>query len=426
MSAQAAASGFGRRRFLKRALAAGAGITIVPRRVLGGPGRKSPNEQLTRGIIGCGGISGSHLPMNYARILALCDVDEKRMMGRRKQVKHDVKLFRDFREMLEMAEIDTIHICTPPHWHALMSVMAAKAGKDVWCEKPMSRTIGEGKIVTDTIRRYGRIFRINTWFRFSGGFYGSGTTVKPIKQAVENGLFGWPLKVTVSGITGFNWKHNWMGQVNLKPEPVPANLDYDMWLGPAPHKPYNPRRVHGRFRGYWDYDGGGLGDMGQHYLDPMQYIMGKDDTSPIEIESDAPVQHPDAVRLWRRVRMKYADGCELILDGENRDKDAAFIEGPDGKLFKGFRSTIPDLRQKLKELPEPEPQVTDFGDAVRNRKTFALNDRNAHRSCTLINLAKISIRLGRPIKYDPVKQEIIGDAEANRLVNQPMRFPWHL
>ncbi|MHC5057465.1 MAG: Gfo/Idh/MocA family oxidoreductase [Planctomycetota bacterium] len=414
-----------RRRFLKRTLVAGAGLMIVPRRVLGGPGQTPPSEEITHGIIGCGGICGAHLRMNYSRLLALCDVDEKRLANRMKGRK-GVKGYRDFREMIDRKDIDVIHVATPPHWHSLMSVMAAKAGKDVWCEKPMTRTIGEGSEVRDTIKRHGRMFRINTWFRFTSNFYGLGGPVKLIKQVVENGMLGWPIKVTVSGITGFNWKHNWMGRTNLKPEPVPADLDYDMWLGPAPRKPYNPARVHGRFRGYWDYDGGGLGDMGMHYLDPVQYIMGKDDTSPVETEADAPLQHPDAVRRWRRVRMKYADGCEIILDGDNSIKDAAFVEGPDGKVFRGFKSTIPNIRRKVSQLPEPAPQQTDFADTVRNRKTFALNESNAHRSCTLINLAKIAIRMGRPIRYDPVKECIIGDEEANRLINQPMRAPWHL
>ncbi len=148
----------------------------------------------------------------------------------------------------------------------------------------------------------------------------------------------------------------------------PGNLDYNMWLGPAPVKPYNPERVHSKFRGYWDYDGGGLGDMGQHYLDPVQYILDKDHTSPVYVEADAPQQHYDAVGTWRRIEMKYADGCKIILDGENKDKNAAFIEGPLGKLYKGFKSDIPDLEKKLAEFPDPEPQLGDFHEAVRTRK----------------------------------------------------------
>ncbi|MFC1477265.1 gfo/Idh/MocA family oxidoreductase, partial [candidate division KSB1 bacterium] len=252
------------------------------------------------------------------------------------------------------------------------------------------------------------------------------TTVKPIKKVVENGLLGWPLKVTVSGVTGFDWKFFWVGQTNLMPEPVPNELDYDMWLGPAPYKPYHPHRVHESFRGYWDYDGGGLTDMGQHYLDPVQYLLEKDDTNPVEIDIDAPQQHPDAVGTWRRIWMRYADGCEVILDGENRDQNAAFIEGPKGKIFRGFRSDIPNLDKILAQLPDPKPQMTDFTEAVKTRKKFALNEANGHRSCTLVNIGTIALMLRRRLRFDPVKQRFIGDEEANRLIDQPMRAPWHM
>jgi predicted dehydrogenase len=199
-----------------------------------------------------------------------------------------------------------------------------------------------------------------------------------------------------------------------------------MWLGPAPYRPYHPHRVHQTFRGYWDYDGGGLGDMGQHFLDPVQYILGKDHTSPVEIEVDSPQQHPDAVGAWRRIEMKYADGCRIVLDGENRDTDAPFIEGTEGRLYPDFRSDIPDLEEKLAAFPDPQPQVTDFLHSVRTREKFALNEENAHRSCTLINLGKIALRLRRLLHFDPAGQQFIDDDEANRLVDQPMRAPWHL
>lgn len=164
--------------------------------------------------------------------------------------------------------------------------------------------------------------------------------------------------------------------------------------------------------------------MGQHYLDPVQYLLGKDDTSPVEIEADAPQQHPDAVSTWRRVRLKYADGCEIILDGEGRETDAPFLEGPDGKLFRGFKSDIPKLAAKLAEFPDPAPQLTDFAEAVRTRRKFALNEANAHRSCTLVNLAKIAVQLGRPLRFDPLRQEFINDPGANRLLDPPLRAPW--
>ena len=149
-----------------------------------------------------------------------------------------------------------------------------------------------------------------------GNPYGLGTTVEPLKKLVDSGLLGWPLKVTISGATGFTWKFFWVGKENLVPQRVPSNLDYDMWLGPAPYKPYNEHRVHQTFRGYWDYDGGGLTDMGQHYMDPVQYLLGKDETSPVKVEVDAPEQHPDAVGIWRKIVYTYDDGCQIVLEGE--------------------------------------------------------------------------------------------------------------
>lgn len=415
-----------RRKFLKGALFAVGAFTIVPRRVLGGPGYLSPSDELTRAVIGVGGMGRSHLSYPGARLVAVCDVDEEHLETALFLGGAGVVGYRDFREVLERHDIDIVHIVTPPHWHALMSIAAAEAGKDIWCEKPMTRTIGEGQKVVEAVQKNGRIFRINTWFRFRDDFYRFGTPVKPIRKIVASGMLGWPLKVIVNGNTGFNWKFIWSGRTNLTPQWIPSQLDYDMWLGPAPYKPYHPHRTHRTFRGYWDYDGGGLGDMGQHYLDPVQYILNKDDTSPVEIDVDAPQAHPDAVGSWRRINLRYADGCEIILDGENVESNPPFIEGPEGRLYPGLESDIPDLRRKLAQLPDPEPQVTDFAEAVRNRQKFALNETNGHRSCTLVNLSKIAVRLGRGLRFDPVAQRFIDDEEANRFINQPMRAPWHL
>ncbi len=415
-----------RRTFLKGAVAAAASVTIVPRTALGGTGFTAPSDELTKGIIGVGGMGSGHIDYEGSRLLAVCDVDSQHLASALEKAGPGVDGYHDFREVLARPDIDIIHIATPPHWHGLMTIAAAEAGKDIWCEKPMTRTIGEGKKVVETVRRNGRIFRLNTWFRFSGGFYGMQTTVSEIRKVVESGMLGWPLKATVSASTGFDWKFYWSGMTHQVPEPVPPELDYDFWLGPAPIKPYHPHRVHGSFRGYFDYDGGGLGDMGQHYIDPIQYLLNKDDTSPIEIEIDAPQQHPDAVGSWRRITYRYEDGCEIILDGEDRDKDAAYLEGPDGKLFRGFTSDIPGFEQKVASLPEPAPQVTDFHEAVRNRLPFALNERNGHRSCTIVNLGIVALQLRRSLRFDPVTQQFIGDPEADRLIDQPMRAPWHL
>jgi myo-inositol 2-dehydrogenase / D-chiro-inositol 1-dehydrogenase len=415
-----------RRGFLKSALVAGAGLTIIPRHVMGGRYFPAPSDQLTKAIIGVGGMGRGHIPYEGTRVVAICDVDRLHLEKAKSMISHDVKTFRDFRDVLQLPEVDIVHIATPPHWHGIMAVEAAKAGKDIWCEKPMTRTIGEGKKVMEAVNAHGRMFRLNTWFRFKDTFYGLGTDVKPLKKIIDSGILGWPLKVTVSGVTGYDWKFFWSGKHNLAPMPVPENLDYDMWLGPAPYRPYNPERVHSNFRGYWDYDGGGLGDMGQHYLDPVQYLLGKDDTCPVSIEVDAPQQHYDAVGSWRRITYTYADGCRVILDGENKDKDAAYIEGPHGKIYRGFRSDIPNIQDLVKTLPDPEPQITVFNESVQSRKKFALNETNGFYSSTLVNLGIIAVRLGRSLQFDPVKLQFIDDEGANRLINQPMRAPWSI
>jgi len=415
-----------RRRFLKSALVAGAGLTVVPRHVLGGNGFIPPSDQLTKGIIGVGGMGRGHIPYEGTRVVAICDVDTKHLEMAQNLIDYNVKKIHDFRELVNLPEVDIVHIATPPHWHGIMAVEAAKAGKDIWCEKPMTRTIGEGKKVVEAVNAHGRMFRLNTWFRFKDTFYGLGTDVKPLKKVIDSGILGWPLKFTVSGVTGYDWKFYWSGEHNLKPMPVPENLDYDFWLGPAPHKPYNPERVHTKFRGYWDYDGGGLGDMGQHYLDPVQYMLGKDNTSPISVEVDAPQQHYDAVGSWRRITYTYADGCQIILDGENKDKDAAYIEGPNGKIYRGFRSDIPNLQSFLKTLPDPEPQISVFSESVKTRKKFALNETNGFWSATLVNLGITAVRLGRTLNFNPDKLEFIDDEGANQMINQPMRAPWSI
>lgn len=415
-----------RRRFLLRSTAAGLGLTIIPRHVMGGSGYTPPSDQLTKGIVGVGGMGLGHFNYENTRLLAVCDVDSGHLNRALDRAGKGVTGYSDFRELITRPDIDIVHIATPPHWHGIIAKMAAEAGKDIWCEKPMTRTIGEGKRLVEAVKANGRMFRLNTWFRFTGQFYGLGTTVMPLKKVVSSGILGWPLKVTISGITGYDWKFYWSGRTDLLPEPVPSELDYDMWLGPAPFKPYNALRVHENFRGYWDYDGGGLGDMGQHYIDPVQYLLGKDDTSPVSVEIDAPQQHHDAVGSWRRITYTYEDGCQIILDGENRDKDAAYIEGPSGKIYKGFVSNIPNLAELVRDLPDPEPQITRFTDSVRTRRPFALNEENGHRSCTIVNMGVVALRLGRNLKFDPVRQLFIDDDAANALVDQPMRGAWHM
>ncbi|MFP5081760.1 Gfo/Idh/MocA family oxidoreductase [Pedobacter sp. JCM 36344] len=415
-----------RRAFIKKAAIGLTAFSIVPRYVLGGNGFIAPSDRLTKAVIGVGGMGRGHFGYDGTQVVAICDVDKRHLEQAAGMLDKGLKTFSDYRELIKLPEVDIVHIATPPHWHGIMAVDAANAGKDIWCEKPMTHTIGEGRRVVEAVQKHGRMFRLNTWFRFSDVFYGMGTEVKKIKKLVESGLLGWPLKVTVGKHTGYDWKFYWVGKDNLVPEPVPAELDYNAWLGPAPFKPYHPHRVHQTFRGYWDYDGGGLSDMGQHYLDPVQYFLGKDDTNPVSVEVDAPQQHYDAVGTWRRITYTYADGCQIILDGDGTDDKAAYLEGPKGKLYPGFKSDIQDLEKKLATFPEPAAQVTSFVESVKTRKKFALNEENGHRSCNIVNIGLAALKLGRSLKFDPERQLFVDDPSANKLINPVMRAPYDI
>ena len=172
-----------RRNFLKYTSASLAAFTIVPRSVLGGKGYTAPSDQLTKGIIGVGGMGLGHFDYEGTKLLAVCDVDKNHLQRASDIAGPDVSTYSDFRELLARPDIDVVHIATPPHWHGLMAIAAAEAGKDIWCEKPMTRTIGEGIKVVEAVQRHGRMFRLNTWFRFKDTFYGLGTDVKPLKKS---------------------------------------------------------------------------------------------------------------------------------------------------------------------------------------------------------------------------------------------------
>jgi predicted dehydrogenase len=219
---------------------------------------------------------------------------------------------------------------------------------------------------------------------------------------------------------GFKVKE-WAGNPNVKPAPVPENLDWDMYCGPSPLKPFTPSRFGGSHRKWWDYEGGGLGDMGQHAFDPINWTWGKDYTSPVEIEAHAPPQHPEVTGMWGWVELKYADGLTFVMDSGEWGKPYDRLKE---KGLSPADLTAED-QEKLKAMPDPEP-LLNFAEAVKQRKLAGGHAEAAHRTVTLLHLANIAIRLGRKLKYDPDKEQFIGDEEANRLVNQPMRAPWHL
>jgi len=404
--------------------AGAAAFNIVPRHVLGGPGHTPPSEELTRAVIGTGAQGMGHI---RGRVLAICDVDKHHLERGLQRAGKDAKGYTDFREVIARDDIDIVHIPTPPHWHALISIAAAQAGKDVFSEKPTTRFLHEGRVLVNTINRYGRVYASNTW--------GRRAYHRQLRKLISSGRLGTPLTVRLTKRHGCNFKvRQWSGRPDLAPEAVPSHLDYNMWLGPSPKKPYNPGRVHQRFRCYWDYDGGGLTDMGQHYWDPIQYALGKEYTGPVEIEAYAPwPAHHDAVGMWGRCTVRYKDGTTVIFEsgewGTPEPGQHAFIEGPDGKVLhmNKMDTDPPNLFREVKSFPDPPPLV-HFDTAVRRRcKPSAKPDvEAAHRSCSVVQLCNVAIRMGRKIRWDPVKELVIDDEAANRLINVPMRAPWHL
>lgn len=403
----------GRRALLKGAAASAGLFTIVPPHVLGGPRHTPPSETFGGALIGCGGRGpGTFQEMSKGlnvELLAQCDV--------KFADKADNKNFyTDFRRVLDRKDIDLIAIGTPPHWHALISIAAAEAGKDVMCEKPMTRFINEGRAVVQAFKRYGRIFQIGTFGRF-----GSSRDRRAIDthKIMRSGLLNPNPGVFVKS-GGLKVKE-WSGRINVVPQDPPANLDWDLYCGPSPWKPYQRPRHGGTHRGYWDYEGGGLADMAQHTLDPYQWTFGKDDTSPVEIEASAAPAHPEVTGMWSWIEMKYADGFTLVL--ESGEWGAKY----DRKPAKGI--SLNDLteaqRKIIQETPDPEPLLS-FADAVKTRRNPGGHAEAAHRCAILLHLANIAIRTGRKIRFDPVREEIVGDELANRLVNPPMRAPWHL
>jgi myo-inositol 2-dehydrogenase / D-chiro-inositol 1-dehydrogenase len=409
-----ASSKITRREFLGATVAVAGTMSIVPSHVLGRPGKAAPSDTVNYAVIGNGSRRDRGIGCLGARKrVAVCDVDTgpKHLGGQ----PDNKTRYTDYRLMLERKDIDVVAIGTPPHWHALPCIHAAQAGKDIFCEKPMTKFIAEGRAVADAVERYGVVFQIGTFKRF--GAAGKQSNVENHK-IIANGLMK-----DLSGTVVTAGAKNRTGQTNLGPQKVPDCLDYDMWLGPAPYKPYNSKRVHYSNRFYWDYEGGDLTNFGFHSLDPVQWIFAKDHTSPVKIVPNAPwPQHPDAVCPFGWVELTYADGLKIVITG---GKSGAKYSGPKTRGSVKASDLDDAGRKRLAKLPDP-PKLVTFGEAVRTRQRAGGHAESSHRVSTALNLANIAIRMGRTIKYDPVAEQIIGDEEANRLVNIPTRGPWRI
>jgi hypothetical protein len=288
-----------------------------------------------------------------------------------------------------------------------------EAGKDVVCEKPMTRFIAEGRAVADAEKRFGRVFQVER----KGGY-----NPNKIRKIFESGLMKNCDSVLVRK-GGFKVRQ-WSGMVKYEVQDVPANLDWDFYCGPAPLRPFNRHRVGGTHRGYWDHEGGGLADMAHHHLHGLAYQFGRDLTAPVEVIPYAPPAHPECCGMWGWCELKYADGFNLVLESGEWGKP--YHQKPrnlsEGELLNKLSE---EDRKKLDEMPDPE-RLPFFEEAIRKRCRTASYAERSHRVATIYHLANVAFRCGRPLRFDPDTEHIIGDDEADRLVNPPVRAPWRL
>ncbi|HPC95627.1 MAG TPA: Gfo/Idh/MocA family oxidoreductase [Sedimentisphaerales bacterium] len=434
-----------RRSFLRNSAVWGAALalpTIVPSSVFGA---SAPSERITVGCIGVGrmgtGDLREALGFPQVQVVAVCDVDSHRLENARKLVEARYRArsgaasyqgcatYGDFRELLARADIDAVQIVTPDHWHAIPTVDAARAGKDIFLQKPLSLTLEEGRIISDTVRRYGRVFQIGSQQRSDSRF-------RKACELVRNGRVGKLHTVKV----GFGIDPGCEPQPVM---PVPEWLDYDMWLGPAPWAPYTEKRVHPEKiddRPGWlrisDYSAGMITGWGSHHNDIAHWGMGTELTGPVEIEGRAEFPKEGLWDVHGRFHIEYtyANGVRVICADEQENKSGVVFEGDAGwvHVTRGFIDAQP--KSLLEETIGPDEtklyvsnnHKANFYDCVKSRAETIAPVEVAHRSCSVCLLGDIAMRLGRKLRWDPDKEQFLGDEQATRMMARTMRSPWHL
>ena len=422
-----------RRQFLKGAAGSAASSVVfpylVPSSVFGG---SAPSERITLGFIGTGKQS-QHLMRSFlnspgTQVLAACDVDRLKL-ERGKKIVEDFyasknagsykgcDMYGHFRDLLARDDIDAVVIATPDHWHAIIVIESAKAGKDIYCEKPLSQTIVEARTMVNTVRRYGRVFQTGSMQRSDWHF-------RLGCELVRNGYIGElkTINVNVGGPPA---------DQPLPAQPVPDYLDWDMWVGPALWRPYNSELSPNiSFDGFpnWRYHssfgGGGMTDWGAHHFDIAQWGMGMDESGPVEI-------HPPDGREYKVLTYKYASGVTVTRSG--RARGVLFV-GTKGEVLtdRGFLQTKPENLKDQQIGPNEihlyvsKNHYVDWLDAVRKRSRPICDIETGCRSVTVCHLGNIAYKLGRPLRWDPKREVFVADAEANRLLSRPKRSPWHI
>ena len=417
-----------RREFLKSStlVAAGAAIawpTIVPSTIFG---QDSPSNRITIGSIGVGNQGASNMKgftgQPGCQVIAICDVDANfREQARQIAKLEPTSCYNDFRDLLLRDDIDAVVVCTPDHWHVPISIAAVRAGKDVFCEKPLTLTITEGRALVGEVKRYGRILQTGTQQRSSDNF-------RFACELVRNGRIGKVHTVRI-GIPG----NNRTCEPTWTPEPVPEGFDYDLWLGPAPWAPYNKQRCHYEFRFILDYSGGQVTNWGAHHLDIAQWGLGMDESGPVEIEGKGEFPTSGLFTTATKVYFEatYTNGTKVICEtGGSGTK----FEGANGSVYvdRGKLETKPDTLKKETigpdeiQLYRSRDHKQNFLDCIRSRKEPIANAETGHRTSTLCHLGNIAMLLRRKLKWDPQKERFVDDADANRMLMRAARAPWSL
>ena len=442
---------FSRRDFL--AQTAGSVSLLLASGALADEKKPAPSKRITVGFIGTGnqGLNDirGFLGDSRVQVVAVCDVNKEspgywnggvagREPAKRLVEKHyagqtkagtykGCDAVTDFRDVLRRKDIDAVVVCTPDHWHAIPVVEACKAGKDVYCQKPLSLTIAEGRAMSDAVKKHKRVFQCGSQQRSDGNF-------RRACELVRNGRIG-KLHTVRCGLPGGRPDFGKTGD-RKKTEPVPKDFDYDTWLGPTAKKPYAPARCHVNFRWIYDYSGGQVTDWGGHHPDCAMWGMGTEETGPKEI-LEAKGVFPDDP-LWNTATEFYfeaifANGIKMIVS--NKEKSGVTWEGSEGSIWadRGRHDANPKkiLDSKIGEkeihLYKSDDHYRNFIDCVISRKPTAAPAEVAHRSITICHLGNIAMRLGRKkLRWDPIKEQIIGDDEASKMLSRPYRAPWKL
>jgi predicted dehydrogenase len=427
------ASKLSRRQFLKRATTAAALPLIVPGSVLGLNGAVAPNSRIVFGSIGVGNRALATLPnfLTFAEIhlAAVSDCRADRLKTAKERVdahygNHDCQPYPDFRDLLARTDVDAVSIATGNRWHGLGSIYAARAGKDIYCEKPVTLTISEGRKLVNTCRRFGTIYQAGTQRRSTASY-------RFAVEMVRQGRVGRLHTVEMQVWAGPGIRHG-------KVEPVPAGWGYDIWLGQSPWYPFVPARVNA-WQYFWDTAEGILTDMGCHYTDQMQWALDTDNTGPLEFQAEGelpdPVKFCSDTPITAVARCKYANGVAGVMyqRGAFKDRYIRFIgdEGwiqvdDDTDLVTAEPKSILSLKgASAAGWGDASGHIRNLLDCIRSRTPTACNPEVAHRAITICQTWNISLRLGRNLKWDPVKERFDLE-EANRMLYREPRAPWRV